>query len=114
MKKLNNKGVTLIELIVSFILVAVAVIYFYQTLYTVKKLYSKSQKETQEFVDKTYALRIVDAYIDDEAKVYDSLTNNTLTENICGKYFECDNIKIEDNEDNNIMDKLKKSKDKVF
>ena len=43
-KKLNNKGVTLIELIVSFMLVAVAIIYFYQTLYTDKKLYTESQK----------------------------------------------------------------------
>lgn len=64
MKKLNNKGVTLVELIVSFALVSVAIIYFYQTLFTVKKLYTKSQKETQAFVDKTYALRILDAYIE--------------------------------------------------
>ena len=47
-QNLNNKGVTLIELIVSFALVSVAIIYFYQTLYTVKKLYSESQKETKE------------------------------------------------------------------
>lgn len=62
-KKLNNKGVTLIELIVSFMLVAVAIIYFYQTLYTVKKLYTESQKETNEFVKFNYAFRIADAYI---------------------------------------------------
>ena len=64
-KKLNNKGVTLIELIVSFMLVAVAIIYFYQTLYTVKKLYTESQKETNEFVKFNYAFRIADAYIRD-------------------------------------------------
>lgn len=64
MKKLNNKGVTLVELIISFALVSVAIIYFYQTLFTVKKLYTKSQQETQAFVDKTYALRILDAYIE--------------------------------------------------
>ena len=62
-KKLNDKGVTLIELIVSFMLVAVAIIYFYQTLYTVKKLYTESQKETNEFVKFNYAFRIADAYI---------------------------------------------------
>ena len=64
-KKLNNRGVTLIELIVSFMLVAVAIIYFYQTLYTVKKLYTESQKETNEFVKFNYAFRIADAYIRD-------------------------------------------------
>ncbi len=57
---LNNKGVTLIELIVSFVLVAVAIIYFYQTLYTVKKLYNESQKDTKNFVDVNYAYRIID------------------------------------------------------
>ena len=58
---LNNKGVTLVELIVSFALVATAIIYFYQTLYTVKKLYSQSQKETNEFVDVNYVYRLTDA-----------------------------------------------------
>lgn len=59
-RNLNNKGVTLIELIVSFVLVAVAIIYFYQTLYTVKKLYGESQKDTKNFVDVNYAYRIID------------------------------------------------------
>lgn len=58
-RKLNNKGITLIELIVSFVLVAIAIIYFYQTLYTVKKLYSESQKDTKNFVDVNYAYRII-------------------------------------------------------
>lgn len=61
---LNNKGVTLVELIVSFALVATAIIYFYQTLYTVKKLYSQSQKETNEFVDVNYAYRLIDSFVD--------------------------------------------------
>lgn len=64
MKKMNNKGVTLIELIVSFAIVAVAIIYFFQTLYTVKKVYTSARKETQMFIDKDYALRIVDAYVE--------------------------------------------------
>lgn len=61
MKKMNNKGVTLIELIVSFAIVAVAIIYFFQTLYTVKKVYTSARNETQMFIDKDYALRIIDA-----------------------------------------------------
>ena len=73
--KLNQKGVTLVELIVSFAPVAVAIVYFYQTLYTVKNLYSKSQKETNEFVDVNYAFRIIDA-------LYDNLKED---ENICDK-----------------------------
>ncbi len=67
MKKLNNKGVTLIELIVSFMLVSVAIIYFFQTLYTVKDVYSTARRETNEFVIKDYALRIVDAYYENKS-----------------------------------------------
>ena len=58
MKKLNNKGVTLVELIVSFAIVAVAIIYFFQTLYTVKTLYSQTSEETDKYVMKDYALRL--------------------------------------------------------
>lgn len=92
-KKLNNKGVTLIELIVSFMLVAVAIIYFYQTLYTVKKLYTESQKETNEFVKFNYAFRIADAYI----------RNNGFNENeIVGliKEDKDDEVSIEQDKDN--------------
>ncbi len=74
-KKLNNRGVTLIELIVSFMLVAVAIIYFYQTLYTVKKLYTESQKETNEFVKFNYAFRIADAYIRQKGFDKDEIKN---------------------------------------
>lgn len=84
MKKLNKKGVTLIELIVSFALVATAVIYFYQTLSTVYDLYVTSRKETQEFVDKDYAMRIVDAYVNAKGTDYIS--------NVCGKYIVCDDV----------------------
>lgn len=62
MKKLNNKGITLVELIVSFALVSVSVIYFYQTVYTVRSLYSESQKDTQHYVKANYALRLADEY----------------------------------------------------
>lgn len=84
---LNNKGVTLVELIVSFALVATAIIYFYQTLYTVKKLYSQSQKETNEFVDVNYAYRIID-----------ELNNTFGNENI-----SCDIINDYKQKDNNFL-----------
>lgn len=64
MKKLNNKGVTLVELIVSFAIVAVAIIYFFQTLYTVKDLYSQGMNETNEYVMKDYGLRMADAILE--------------------------------------------------
>ncbi len=64
MKKLNRKGVTLVELIVSFAIVGVAIIYFFQTLTTVNKLYYKAREETNKFVDKDYALRIANAWAD--------------------------------------------------
>lgn len=75
MKKINDKGVTLIELIVSFAIVGVAIIYFFQTLYTVKKVYATARNETNEFIDKDYTYRILDKYFD----------NNSLfnTNNIC-------------------------------
>ena len=52
MKKINNKGVTLVELIVSFALVGVAIIYFFQTLYTVKKVYADARLETNYYIRK--------------------------------------------------------------
>ncbi len=64
MKDINNKGLTLTELIVSFAIVGVAMIYFFETLYTVRRLYTVSQAETQRFVDENYVLRIADAYTD--------------------------------------------------
>lgn len=86
MKKLNNKGVTLVELIVSFAIVGVAIIYFFQTLYTVKVIYSDARKETQKFVDKDYALRIADAYIEEKG--------NTSIESVCTIFKVCDSISI--------------------
>ncbi len=92
-KKLNNKGVTLIELIVSFMLVAVAIIYFYQTLYTVKKLYTESQKETNEFVKFNYAFRIADTYIRQKGFDKDEIKNLIKEE-------KDDEVSIEQDKDN--------------
>lgn len=61
MKKLNKKGMTIAELVVSFLLVGVAVVYFYNTVDTVYKVYSETRVDTQEFVDKDYAMRMIDA-----------------------------------------------------
>ncbi len=62
MKKLNNKGLTLAELIVSFALVSVAMLYFYQTVSTVSRLYKKSKDETNLFSESTYTLRLLNSY----------------------------------------------------
>lgn len=64
MKKINNKGITLIELIVSFAIVGVAIIYFFQTLYTVKKVYNTARNETNNYVAVNYAFRNFDAALD--------------------------------------------------
>lgn len=77
MKKLNNKGVTLVELIVSFALVGVAIIYFFQTLYTVKKVYADARFETNDYIRKDYTLRIAKANIE-------------KGESICNKNEYCD------------------------
>ena len=82
MRKINNKGVSLIELIVSFAIVGVAIIYFFQTLYTVKKVYSTARDETNEFVAKDYALRLLDKYIDEKG----------TTTGFCNKIVSCNEI----------------------
>lgn len=64
MKKLNNRGVTLVELIVSFALVGVAIISFFQTLNTVNELYKKSKDETNDYVRKNYTFKLAKANID--------------------------------------------------
>ena len=77
MKKLNNKGVTLVELIVSFALVGVAIIYFFQTLYTVKKVYADARNETNNYINRDYTLRILSTYLDEQG---------ALPNDICSMY----------------------------
>ena len=62
--KIGKKGITLVELIVSFAIVGVAMLYFFQTLTTVSNLYETSKKETSEFIEEDYYLRILDAYLE--------------------------------------------------
>ena len=89
MKKLNKKGVTLIELIVSFAIVSIAMIYFYQTIVDLHRMYKNSNKATDEFVNKDYALRVLDAYIDENGV-------NNLTSSVCDNYLlgYCSNVEV--------------------
>ncbi len=84
MKKLNNKGMTLVELIVSFLIVSVAMLYFFQTLRTVQDIYKKANDETNEFVAKDYALRLLDKYIDEKGTV----------DGFCGSIIECSSVSL--------------------
>ena len=79
MKKLNKKGVTLIELIVSFAIVSIAMIYFYQTIVDLHRMYKNSNKATDEFVKKDYALRVLDAWATKPGNDLSSLPNNFCT-----------------------------------
>lgn len=90
MKKLNKKGVTLIELIVSFAIVSVALIYFYQTIVDLHRMYKNSNKATDEFVNKDYALRVLDAYIKKNG------VTSLSTCNVCSDYLlgYCDTAKV--------------------
>lgn len=83
--KLNNKGITLVELIVSFALVSVAVIYFYQTLVVVRKIYKTATVETQEFIDKSYDLKLKYAKFKENCHG----TENTINYD-SGLYYVCD------------------------
>ena len=80
MMKIGNKGITLVELIVSFAIVGVAMLYFFQTLTTVSNLYETSKKETSEFIEKDYYLRILDAYLDEKGIKY---CNSTIPAEKC-------------------------------
>ena len=55
----NNKGITIVELIISFAIVSVATIYFFQTFYTVKKIYFKTREKSKEYADVNYAFRML-------------------------------------------------------
>lgn len=101
MKKLNKKGVTLIELIVSFAIVSIAMIYFYQTIVDLHRMYKNSNKATDEFVKKDYALRVLDAWATkSDNNLSDLLISATDQKKICDMYnMACDDseTKIENN-----------------
>lgn len=63
MNKLDNNGMTLVELVVSFMIVSVAMFYFFQTFKTVNDIYRKTVNETTKYVEKDYAIRIIDRYL---------------------------------------------------
>lgn len=60
MKKLNNKGMSLIELIISFSLVCVAIIYFFETLFITNKILRTTREDTNNYVDVAYAFNIIE------------------------------------------------------
>lgn len=68
----NNKGITLVELIVSFTLVAVTTIYFFQCITVVKEMYSNSKAEVDEYTNFYYAFKIL------ETKFYDASDKDSL------------------------------------
>lgn len=95
MKKLNKKGVTLIELIVSFAIVSIAMIYFYQTIVDLHRMYKNSNKATDEFVNKDYALRVLDAWATkSDNNLSDLLSTASAQVTICDMYnMACDDSK---------------------
>lgn len=74
-KRLNNKGITLIELIVSFVIVAVAVIYFYQMLTSVTKMYANTREGINHSAKVNYAFRLLDAAYDLNIELSDECPN---------------------------------------
>lgn len=72
-ENMKNKGITLVELIVSFALVGVSIIYFYRTLNTVSKIYKISRDETNNYIRKSYTLKLAKANIE---KSKDICNNN--------------------------------------
>lgn len=60
MKKLNNKGMSLIEMIISFSLVCVAIVYFFETLFITNKIFRTTKEDTNNYVDVAYAFNIIE------------------------------------------------------
>ncbi len=83
MKKLNNNGITIAELIVSFAIVSVAVVYFFQTLLTVNKVYGSVQRETNDFINVSYTFRILDAKVNKAIATGTDLNN--IEDGMCTK-----------------------------
>lgn len=91
--KLNNKGITLVELIVSFAIVAVAVIYFYQMLSSVTRMYSNSRKDLNHAAKVNYAFRLIDKAYNSGMINYDCsnipsgiIDNDSCDEGAAGMY----------------------------
>lgn len=98
MNKLNNKGVTLVELIVSFAIVGVAIIYFFQTLSTVKKIYSDARNETNFYVKKDYDFRLIKAYLDSKADPFKNMAGSYECKDVPGN-LSCTNFEVSSKDD---------------
>ena len=86
---MNKKGVTLVELIVSFAIVCVATIYMFRMVTSVKQIYSTVKKETDSYVEEAYNIRMTDACINKSSgqsissiKTYCGLEMNLINNNI--------------------------------
>lgn len=94
----NNKGVTLIELIVAFAIVSVATIYFFQTVSLVKRMYANAREETNNYADRTYTIRMLDNFLENY-----KLGKNLNFENICSDLkLNCNTILWKPKSDGNI------------
>ena len=83
MKKLNNKGMSLIELIISFSLVCVAIIYFFETLFITNKILRTTREDTNNYVDVAYAFNIIE---------YNIKNNITSSDDVASKGTDINNI----------------------
>ena len=89
-ENMKNKGITLVELIVSFALVGVSIIYFYRTLNTVSKIYKISRDETNNYIRKSYTLKLAKANIEkgkslcNKNEYCESSGIESCSSNICG------------------------------
>ena len=78
MKKLNNKGMSLIELIISFSLVCVAIVYFFETLFITNKIFRTTKSDTKNYVDVAYVFNILDYYVHNDNDFKDAIKTNNL------------------------------------
>lgn len=106
--KIDNKGMTLVELIVSFTLVSIAVVYFGKSLYAVQQLYLNARKETTNYVNVNYAYRLIDACIestreDDEINPNESIN---CVNNIKDEYLKLEKIVSDNSSDNKLTYKM--------
>ena len=78
MKKLNNKGMSLIEMIISFSLVCVAIVYFFETLFITNKIFRTTKEDTNNYVDVAYAFNIIEYCIKNNITSSENLSNDKI------------------------------------
>lgn len=96
----NNKGFSLVELLVSIAIVAALSIYFYKIINILSIKYNEVEKEKNNIVNETYITRLIYDALDNEWDIFASEANDNITFSKTGettKIIEISNMTITSN-----------------